>query len=118
MIIFLYGEDEFRSLEKLNIIKEKFLEKSSSSLVSGYFDFEEEKNINFSEIKKAFGSRGLFFEKQLVIVKNLLAIAPKETVLKMVDFLKSLKNIFDDNDLVIVFWEKERLMKKMNYLKF
>lgn len=117
MIIFLYGEDDFRSLEKLKTIKEKFLEKSSSSLVSGSFDFEEEKNINFSEIKKSFGSKGLFFEKQLIIVKNLLAIAHKDEVLKMVEFLKSLKNIFDDKDLVVVFWEKGKTNEKNELFK-
>ena len=48
MIIFLYGEDGFRSQEKLKGIKDKFLEKNSSGSGLSYFDFEEDKNRVFS----------------------------------------------------------------------
>jgi DNA polymerase-3 subunit delta len=118
MIIFLYGEDNFRSLEKLNGIKDKFLEKNSSGSGLSSFDFEEDKNISLSEIKKAFGTKGLFFEKQLVIIKNLLAESPKDFILKTVDFLKSLKNICEDKDLVVIFWEKGKANEKNELFKF
>jgi len=117
MIIFLYGEDDFRSLEKAKEIKKKFLDKNSSGSGLSSFDFEEDKNIEFSEIKKAFGSKGLFFEKQLIIIKNLLAMASKETVLKTAEFIKSSKNIFEDKDLVIVFWEKGKTNEKNELFK-
>ena len=67
MIIFLYGEDDFRSLEKLKEIEKKFLDKNSSGSGLSSFDFEEDKSIEFAEIRKAFGSKGLFFEKQLIL---------------------------------------------------
>jgi len=118
MIIFLYGEDEFRSQEKLNVIRNKFLEKNSSGSGLSYFDFEEDKNISIFNIKEAFGSKGLFFEKQLVIIKNLLAVAPKDFILKTVEFLKSLKNISEDKDLVVVFWEKRKTNEKNDLFKF
>lgn len=118
MIIFLYGEDEFRSREKLREIKDKFLEKSSSSGVSSAFDFEEEKNIAFGEIKKAVGTRGLFFDKQLVIIKNTISQAPKELVKQVVDFLKSMKDISEDKELVIVFWEKGKVNEKSELFNF
>lgn len=117
MIIFLYGEDDFRSLEKAKEIKKKFLDKNSSGSGLSSFDFEEDKNIEFSEIKKAFGSKGLFFEKQLIIIKNLLAGASKETVSKTVEFIKSSKNIFEDKDLVAVFWEKGKINEKNELFK-
>ena len=118
MIIFLYGDDEFRSQEKLNVIRNKFLEKNSSGSGLSYFDFEEDKNISIFNIKEAFGSKGLFFEKQLVIIKNLLAVAPKDFILKTVEFLKSLKNISEDKDLVVVFWEKRKTNEKNDLFKF
>lgn len=118
MIIFLCGEDSFRSLEKLREIKEKFLEKSGSSIDSGYFDFSENKSIDFLEIKKAFGSKGLFFQKQLVIIKNIMTFASKDIVLKTVDLLKKQKDIFDDKDLVVVFWEKGKINEKNELFKF
>ena len=117
MVIFLYGEDEFRSLKKLKEIENKFLEKNSSSLVSGSFDFEEDKNISIAEIKKAFGSKGLFFEKQLVLVKNLLGFGTKEIFSKLGEFLKSQKNIFEDKDMVVVFWEKGKINEKNELFK-
>jgi len=118
MVIFLYGEDDFRSLEKLKEIKKKFLDKNSSGSGLSSFDFEENKNIEFSEIKKAFGSKGLFFEKQLIIIKNLLALASKETVSKTIEFIKSLKNVAEDKELVVVFWEKEKVNEKSELFKF
>lgn len=112
MIIFLHGEDEFRSLEKLNEIRNKFLEKNSSGSGLSSFDLEEEKEIKLSDIRKSFGSKGLFFEKQLVIIKNLLKVAKKDLILNTIDFLKSLKNIFEDKDLVVIFWEKGKINEK------
>lgn len=117
MIIFLYGEDDFRSLEKLKEIEKKFLDKNSSGSGLSSFDFEEDRNIGLAEIKKAFGSKGLFFEKQLVIIKNLLHMASKETVFKMVEFVKSSRDIFDDKDLVVVFWEKGKADEKNELFK-
>jgi len=117
MIIFLYGEDSFRSLEKAREIERKFLNKNSSGSGLSSFDFEEEKSIEFSEIKKAFGSKGLFFEKQLIVIKNLLSLASKETFLKTVEFIKSSKNIFEDNDIVVVFWEKGKTNEKNELFK-
>lgn len=117
MIIFFYGEDEFRSLEKLKEIKDKFLEKNSSGSGLSSFDFEENKEIDFSEIKKSFGTKGLFFKKQLVIIKSLISLAPKITALAVADFLGKSKNVFDDTDLVVVFWEKGKTNEKNELFK-
>jgi DNA polymerase-3 subunit delta len=118
MIIFLYGEDGFRSREKLKEIEKKFLEKNSSGSGLSSSDFEEDNSAGLSEIKKAFGSKGLFFEKQLVIIKNLLAASPKDFILKTIDFLKSLKNISEDKELVAIFWEKGKVNEKNELFKF
>lgn len=116
MVIFLYGEDEVRSLEKLKEIEKKFLEKNSSGSGLSSFDFEEEKNIDLSEIKKAFMSKGLFFEKQLVVVKNLIAVASKQFSSEAAQFLNRSK-FFEDKDLVIVFLEKGKINEKNELLK-
>jgi DNA polymerase-3 subunit delta len=118
MIIFLYGEDEFRSLEKLNEIRNKFLEKNSSGSGLSSFDFEEEKETKLSDIKKAFGSKGLFFEKQLIVIKNLMASVKKDFISEVVEFLKSTKNISEDKDLVVIFWEKGKTNEKNELFKF
>lgn len=116
MVIFFYGEDEVRSLEKLKEIEKKFLEKNSSGSGLSSFDFEEEKNIDFFEIKKAFASRGLFFEKQLVIIKNLIAFAPKQLASEVARFFDK-SSFFEDKDLVVVFWEKGKINEKNELVK-
>jgi DNA polymerase III delta subunit len=67
MIIFLYGEDEFRSLEKLAEIKNKFLEKNKEGAPLSVFDFTE-KDWNIEEIIMSISSGGLFSSKKLVKV--------------------------------------------------
>ena len=42
MIIFLYGEDEYRSAQKLAEIKSKFLDKNKEGGTLFVFDFQEE----------------------------------------------------------------------------
>jgi DNA polymerase III subunit delta len=118
MLIFLYGEDEFRSAEKLKEIKNKFLEKNSSGSGLSYFDLEENKSTNFSEIKEAFGSKGLFFSKQLIIIKNLMVAGQKELISKITDFLKSIKNLAEDKEKVLIFWEKGKINEKSELFKF
>jgi DNA polymerase-3 subunit delta len=118
MIIFLYGEDEFRSQEKLGEIRKKFLEKNSSGPGPSSFDFGEDKNIQLSQIKEAFNSKSLFGEKQLIIVKNLLSEAPKNITQGILIFLKSLKDIAEDKNSVIVFWEKGKINEKSELFKF
>ncbi|MDO8529600.1 MAG: DNA polymerase III subunit delta [bacterium] len=118
MIILLYGEDEFRSLEKLKEIENKFLSKNSSGSNPSYFDLEENNEIGFSEIKNAFNSKGLFGGKQLIIIKNFLSAASKELTEKTLSFLKSLANISEDKDVVAVFWEKRKTNEKSEVFKF
>ena len=72
MIIFLHGEDEFRSNEKLAEIKNKFLEKNSPA-PAGLFDFAE-KDWNLGEITMNISSSGLFSSKKLVIIKNIISV--------------------------------------------
>jgi DNA polymerase-3 subunit delta len=117
MIIFLYGEDDFRSLEKLKEIERKFLDKNSSGSGLSSFDFEENRNVELSEIRRAFGSKGLFFEKQLIIIKSLLASAPKEKISRITEFIKSLKNVAEDKELVVVFWERGKANERNELFK-
>lgn len=101
MILFLYGEDAFRSREKLAEIKNKFLEKTSSGSVPGVVDFEENKNAKISE---KIGTGGLFSEKRLIIVKNLLN-APESVQGEALEFFKGKKYLAGDKNTVVVFWE-------------
>jgi DNA polymerase-3 subunit delta len=113
MVIFLYGEEVFQSYEKLLEIKNKFLSKNPTGSGLVVFDFKEEKkNIDFSKISSAISAKGLFFSKQLLILKNLIGFADEKVIEKTLDFLKTDKNVFEDQDLVLIFWEEKKISEK------
>jgi len=115
MIIFLYGEDEFRPQRKLAEIKQKFLEKNGPDAMSGLFDFSE-KDWNLRELILSLSSGGLFSNKKLAIVKNIL-LAKND--FENDNFEKFLKDEAkkDKSDLIIVFFESSRPKKSEKLFK-
>lgn len=115
MIIFLYGEDAFRSSKKLKELKDKFLEKNKSGLKS--VDFSENQNFGLEKIKEAIGEKSLFSEKQLIIFKNFLSLGAKIQT-EILEYLKKEKTLFEDKDTVLIFWEKVNLKKGNKLFEF
>jgi len=116
MIIFLYGEDEFRSQRKLAEIKNKFLEKDKEGGTLFVFDFTQNET-KIDDLLLKLSSGGLFSNKKLAIVKNVLQ---NKTVLEnkeFLDFLKK-KDKGEARDLTLIFWEKEKFDKKLKLAKF
>ena len=116
MIIFLYGEDEFRSQRKLAEIKNKFLEKSKEGANLSLFDYLE-KSYDLDEIILKASSEGLFSPKQLIIIKNLLISKKDISDEKLLDFLKR-KGEGEFQNVVLVFWEGADFDKKYPLAKF
>jgi DNA polymerase-3 subunit delta len=115
MIIFLYGEDEFRSKRKLAEIKNKFLEKNPDA-TSGLFDFAESA-AKIGEMLLKLSSGGLFSSKKLAIVKNILENKTAAEDKDLLDFLKKVDK-GETKDLTLVFWEKGKIDKKLKLAKF
>jgi DNA polymerase III subunit delta len=113
MIIFLYGEDEFRSSRKLAEIKNKFLEKNKEGGTLFVFDFAES-GVDVREMILKVSSGGLFSSKRLAIVKNILGNKVAAESKELLDFLKK----GELKDVTIVFWEKEKIDKKSELAKF
>jgi len=117
MIIFLFGEDYFRSSQKTIEIKNKFLSSDSSSSGLSIFDFEE--NINAKDILGAFTTANLLAPKRLVIVKNLISKALAGDQKEILDFLKKKKDeLASDENLVVIFLEKDSPKKSNALYKF
>lgn len=104
MIIFLYGEDSFRSRRKLEEYKNRFLNKYGPEGNLLIIDAEEKSEIR---LEAAVRTSGLFSSVQLVIVKNLISRANNEKQSKLVEFMKSDKNITAGKESVLIFWEQE-----------
>ena len=109
MIIFLHGEDEYRSREKLAEIKNKFLEKNKEGASLFVFDFSE-KNWDIDEILTSISSGGLFSPKKLVIIKNIISVKKDLANENLEKYLKE-EAKKTDSDLILVFWESEKAKK-------
>lgn len=114
MLIFLYGEDDFRSSEKLAEIKTKFLNNNNSDLGLSVIDYEE----GDKKISDVASSSGIFSSSQLVIVKNLISSASADRQENSLEFLKNKKALIDDKDTLIVFWENGMPKKNGRIYKF
>jgi DNA polymerase-3 subunit delta len=115
MIIFLYGDDTFRSRGKLKQIKEKFakeVDKSSSSL-----DVMDGEKIDLEEINEVVAAPSLFAKRRMVVIENIFKNKNKEIFKALRDYLKKKNKQGSGQDTIIVFWEDSGLEKlKTNVL--
>jgi DNA polymerase-3 subunit delta len=101
MIIFIYGEDTFRSRQKLKELKNKFtkeLDPSENNLTA-----LDGKNITIKEIGDSFGARSLLSKKRMIIIENIFSAKNKKIFEEINDYLKKIKAGESDN--IVIFWE-------------
>jgi len=109
MIIFLYGKDDFRSLEKLQKIVTRYKSIHKTGLNLRYFDFQKD---GFEGFRDALQTKSMFKEKRFFILKNaFLNLEFKEK------FLETKKNFLKSQD-VILFYEKEEVSEKDPFFIF
>ena len=102
MIIFLYGGDTFHSRQKLQELKDGFIQKvdaesNSISVIDG-------QNTNLKEISEKISTGSLFVKKRLVIIENIFSNKANSIFTELIDYLKSLAQ---NSENVIIFWDKE-----------
>ena len=117
MLFFLYGEDIFRSTQKLKAIKDKFLISDSTASGLSIFDYSEtEKKESLTSV---LGTGNLLASKRLVIIKRLLSKGDSEEQEELLAYLKkNQESLLADKDLVVVFWEDETMKKSHALFKF
>ena len=99
MIIFLYGQDTYRSRQKLDEIIEHYKETHKSGLNLRYF---EEKDLDFQDFKNEFQTTPMFKEKKLVILTDIFFNqAFKE------NFLKNSEKFINSEDVILFYEERE-----------
>jgi len=110
MIIFLYGEDTYRSRLKLKEMKAKFLKEvdpSGNSIVtiSG-------ENVDIGEINELIGASSLFARRRMVIIEKLLTSKNKSITDQVYQNLagyfakKDKSGQGHDNENILIFWEE------------
>jgi len=97
MIIFLYGEDSYRSRQKLNEIIEEYKKTHKSGLNLIFADCEED-NINISDLKDKIRQASMFKEKKLTIISNLFSSHNLKD-----EFLKGIKDFLGSEDIIIIY---------------
>jgi DNA polymerase-3 subunit delta len=109
MIIFLYGQDTYRSHQKLREIIEYYKKIHKSGLNLRYFADE---NLSFQGLKNEIETCSIFREKKLIVLKD---------VFKNKDFQGEFlgqKEKFINSDNIILIYEKKELEKDNPFLKF
>ena len=107
MIIFLYGQDNFRSRIKLNELKDKYL-REVDKLGSGLKVIIGAK-ASFSEIASAVSPSSLLSKKRLIIIEDIFANKDQTIFEKLAGYFQSKKQ----NDNIIIFWEANLIIKKI-----
>lgn len=106
MIIFLFGEDTFRSRQKLRELKDKFIREidpSKNSLV--VIDGEK---ATLSEVNEQISPASFFSKKRMAVIENIFSNKDN-------NFLKELEDFFakkDSDENIIIIWEPNIRTKK------
>lgn len=109
MFLFLYGQDTYRSLGKLQEIIERYKKIHYTGLNLRYYDCQ---NSRFEEFKNNIQSVSMFREKKLIVLKNtFLNPEFKEKILAL------LKKIEAPED-IILFFEKDKVSRADSLFKF
>jgi DNA polymerase-3 subunit delta len=107
MIIFLYGQDNFRSRLKLNELKDKY-SREVDKLGSGLKTLAGAR-ASLAEIAAAVSPSSLLSRKRLIIIEDIFDNKDQAIFEKIKDYFKT-KN---RNDNIIIFWDSSLKIKKV-----
>ena len=113
MVIFLYGQDDFRSRQKLSDILAHYQKKFPHSLELERFDLEEQE---WQEGKSFLESTSLFGGKKLVVFSRAFSLS-KETQKEILDFLTKRK-WERSREVFIIFFEPREVDKRTSLFKY
>ncbi|MCK5459740.1 hypothetical protein KAI52_01355, partial [Candidatus Parcubacteria bacterium] len=70
MLIFICGEDSFRSKQKLKALRQKFAKKIDNSQIN--IDVLDGEKLDAETFKQAMASGGFLVEKRMAIIENFI----------------------------------------------
>ena len=109
MIIFLYGQDTYRSRQKLKEIITVHQQIHQSGLNLKIYDTGD---LNFRDFKDEFQQISMFKEKKLIILEDVFLNQKFKE-----DFLKE-KTFFTDSNEIIIFFQKGKVLENDKLTKF
>ncbi len=113
MIIFLYGEDDYSSRQKLNEIINKYKAKHKTGLNFKLLDFREK---DISGLKETASTSSMFKEKKLLVLENTFAKS-SEWQKELASYLKK-SGLEKDEETALVFYESKIPDRRVELFKF
>jgi DNA polymerase-3 subunit delta len=113
MILFLYGEDDYSSRQKLNEIIKKYKTKNRGGFGLHRINFLEKEMKDFKEVLEA---KSIFKEKKLIILEEVFG-QTAERQRNLAEYLKKAKVEADEGCLLIIR-EKSLPDRRMELFKF
>jgi len=109
MIILLYGQDVYRSRQKLNEIIKEYQKTKKTGLSLKYF---EGKDFSFRDLAEDLQQTSIFKEKKLLVIKN-----PCSNKEFKEEFLKEAES-FVKSEEIIILYQEDKLPKNDRLLTF
>ncbi len=102
MIIFLYGENDFKIHQKTEELKNKFIKEVDQN-GQNIWKLDGEK-IKIEDLSSKLGSSSLFISKKMLIISNLIKNKQKDFLKIILDYIK--KNKINESPDILIFTEK------------
>jgi len=104
MIIFLYGEDNFRAKKKIREFKDKFLREVDKS--GGSIEYIDGKTADLKEINAKAATASLLASKRMIIIEDIFSNKNKELLPELAEYFRAKEKnnwgnivIFCDNSI-------------------
>ncbi len=113
MFFIIFGEDNYRSKQKLSQIIQQYKEKNKTNLSLFFFDYEN--TVDFSDVELATKQISMFSEKKLIIISKLFTSKKIEDQNKILNLLKKIQC----KDIFFIFYDLKILVanKLFKFLK-
>jgi DNA polymerase-3 subunit delta len=113
MLIFLYGQDNYRVREELRKIVGEYKKSNPDWLDFVRVDASDNQVEIFKELKQVVDTVSMFGAQKLIIIENVFNLN-QESQEEILEFLKH-KKIEDDKNTTIIFWAEEVDVKNAFY---
>lgn len=116
MIILLYGQDTYRSAQKLREMKDRFIRDVDPSRLN--CDTIDSVKVSVSEIQKSVRAIPFLAKRRLIIFKNILSQGGKEFLDSFYSILEDYRLHYNaDNSNILVFFESSEKLGRSKIVK-
>ncbi len=108
MIIFFYGEDDFRAKKKIKELRERF--SREVDITGGGFEYLDGEKTTLREINEKTAASSLWSAKRMVVIENVFRTKTKDLLPSIAEYFQ--KREKSGNENIIVFLENFLKTKK------